>query len=321
MSGEPISEVQCHKHLGLFFSSDLRWNQQIDYIKSKALPRINIMRKLKFRLHRDSLETIYTSFIRPVLEYGDVLFDSGTQQEKDELEKIQQEAARIATGTTKLVSIHKLMREVGWESLESRRRKHKLVLFFKMTKDLTPYYLSSLVPPTVGSASRYRLRNARDFQVPRARTALYSNSFLPSVVREFNSLPAEVQSADSVDSFKRMLSNNVPNVPKHFIFGERKSQVLLTRLRTNCSALSHDLFCKNIIDSPNCSCGLIETTDHYFFQCSSYNRIRLPLLNEVARHCPVSLDVLLNGNPSLSYGTNTHIFSAVFSYIEHSKRF
>ncbi len=55
------------------------------------------MRRLKFRLHRDSLETIYISFIRPVLEYGDVLFDNCTVQQKDELEHIQQEAARIAT--------------------------------------------------------------------------------------------------------------------------------------------------------------------------------------------------------------------------------
>ncbi len=109
------------------------------------------MRHLKFRLHRDSLETIYISFIRPVLEYGDVLFDSCTNQEKDELEKIQQEAARIVTGTTKLVSIQKLMNEVGWETLESRRQKHKLALFFKMTTARTPDYLSSLVPRTVGS--------------------------------------------------------------------------------------------------------------------------------------------------------------------------
>ncbi len=39
------------------------------------------------------------------------------------------------------------------------------------------------------------------------------------------------QSADSVASFKRMLSSNTIIVPKHFLFGERKSQVLLARLR------------------------------------------------------------------------------------------
>ena len=63
------------------------------------------MRKLKFKLDRKSLEIIYTSFIRPILEYGDVIWDSCTRYEKQELDKIQTEAASIATGTTKLVSL------------------------------------------------------------------------------------------------------------------------------------------------------------------------------------------------------------------------
>ena len=66
------------------------------------------MRKLKFRLDRKSLEIIYTAFIRPLLEYGDVVWDNCAQYEKDELEKIQHEEARIATGATRLVSQHTL---------------------------------------------------------------------------------------------------------------------------------------------------------------------------------------------------------------------
>ncbi len=150
---------------------------------------------------------------------------------------------------------------------------------------------------------------------------MYSNSFLPSVVREFNSLPVEIQNAGSVESFKTMLSSKVNLVPKYFLFGERKSQLLLTRLRTKCSSLSHDLFCKNIIDNPNCVCGQVETTHHYFFQCQRYNIIRPILFNEVSRYCPVSLDVLLKGNFSLSLEANKSIFSAVFLYIEKSQRF
>ena len=77
------------------------------------------MRKLKFQLDRKSLEIIYTVFIRPILEYGIEIWDNCTQYEKDDLEKIQIEAARIATGTTKLVSIENLYSEIGWEALET----------------------------------------------------------------------------------------------------------------------------------------------------------------------------------------------------------
>ena len=92
---------------------------------------------------------IFGTYVRqtkcPILEYADVVWDNCTQQEKHEIEKIQLEAARIATGTTKLVSVQKLYDEIGWETLDVRRRKHKLVLFYKMYNDIAPSYLSSLV--------------------------------------------------------------------------------------------------------------------------------------------------------------------------------
>ena len=89
MNDQPIKEVTSHKHLGIFFSYDGTWHEHIDYITSKAWSRINIMRKLKFILDRQSLETIYTSFIRPVLEYADVVWDNCTQYEITALQKIQ----------------------------------------------------------------------------------------------------------------------------------------------------------------------------------------------------------------------------------------
>ena len=49
---------------------------------------INIMSKLKFRRDRNSLEKIYLTFIRPLPEYGCVLWDNCTQYEKEELDKI-----------------------------------------------------------------------------------------------------------------------------------------------------------------------------------------------------------------------------------------
>ena len=68
-----------------------------------------------FQLDRKSLEIIYTVFIRPILEYCNEIWDNCTQYEKDYLEKIQTEAARIATGTAKLVSTENLYSEIGWE--------------------------------------------------------------------------------------------------------------------------------------------------------------------------------------------------------------
>ena len=82
------------------------------------------MRKLKFKLDRKSLETIYIAFIRPLLEYGDVIWNNCTQYEKTESDKIQNEAARIATGATKLVSLDALYKETQWDTLEKRRENY-----------------------------------------------------------------------------------------------------------------------------------------------------------------------------------------------------
>ena len=40
------------------------------------------MRQLNYKLDRKSLETIYTAFIRPILEYGDVICDNCAQYRK-----------------------------------------------------------------------------------------------------------------------------------------------------------------------------------------------------------------------------------------------
>ena len=108
LNQKQVSEVTSHTHLGLVFSNDCSWHEHLEYLKAKAWSRINIMRKLKFKLDRRSLQTINFSFIRPLLEYADVVWDNCTQYEVNDLEKIQNEAVRIVSGATKLVSTNSL---------------------------------------------------------------------------------------------------------------------------------------------------------------------------------------------------------------------
>ena len=54
-------------------------------------------------IFRVSYPTRPLFFIKPVLEYADVVWDNCTQYEINALEKIQIEAAGITTGATKLV--------------------------------------------------------------------------------------------------------------------------------------------------------------------------------------------------------------------------
>ena len=158
------------------------------------------MRQLRFFLDRKSLQSF--SFIRPVLEYADVVWDNCTQYEANELEKIQTEAARIVTGSIKLVSIDALYTGTGWEMLESRRNKHKLTLFYKMKSGMSLHYLTTLITPIVGNTSTYNLRNANDIGMVHANSQLYYNSFFPSVIRKWNELSENTRQSSNIASFR-----------------------------------------------------------------------------------------------------------------------
>ena len=320
MMNQRVTEVETHKHLGITFETRLTWHTHINLILEKAWKRIHIMRKLKYTLDRDSLQTIYFSFIRPVLEYADVVWGNCTQYETDEIEKIQNEAGRIVTGATKLISLDKLQQETGWESLSSRRKCHRLILFYKMVNQQAPSYLTALLPDKVGNRSQYSLRNENNYQTIACKTALYSNSFLPATIQTWNSLPEDIKNSPSLYSFKQKLKHKI-EVPNFFRHGCRQGQLLLTRIRTNCSALNNDLVCKNISQSSLCTCGAVEDSFHFFFQCRNYNEQRLELLDKISQICIPSLQHMLYGNKYLNEVSQKKLSEAVHKYIISTKRF
>ena len=95
------------------------------------------------------------------------IWDNCTKAEKMNLKKIQNEAARIATGATKLVSNKNLYKDICWESLQNHG--HKLTLFYKMYNHLAPEYLSSLIPQQVNDIAHYILRNSHNIQTIRSK--------------------------------------------------------------------------------------------------------------------------------------------------------
>ena len=262
---------------------------------------------MKFIMDKKYLQTIYFSFIRPFLEYADVVWDNCTQQQINKLDKMQIEAGRIVSGTTKLVAIDKLYRELGWLKLSERRKLHKLFLFYKMQNGLAPDYLIGLVPHRVWNETPYSLRNADNYQQVHATSRLYFDLFIPSTIREWNNLPADVKS-----------DRDTPKIPKYYFFGDGFNQILHTRLRTECSTLKFHLYRRNLIPEPYCSSGAVENTSHFLFICPKFNAVRRELVHTVSNYVEPSEAVLLFGDDILS---NEVIFRAVHKYIHQTKRF
>ena len=265
---------------------------------------------------------IYFSFVRPILEYGDVVWNNMPQYLKDDLDKIQNEAARIVSGCSKLVSLSDLREECGWKLLSERRRKHKLILFFKMVKGFAPIYLSNLVPQLNSDISNHNLRNSTSLYGIACRTSLYKKSFLPSVVDEWNLLPQNIRDLESVSSFKDYFNIDRPIPNKLFLVGKRRFHIIHARLRNECSSLKHHLFIRKIVESPLCVCGAVETNQHYFFECPLYRNARNTLHRSLSHFsCVVDLNALFFGSDALTFWDNKDVFLLVHSFIKESKRF
>jgi hypothetical protein len=119
-----------HKHLGVTFSNDAKWNNHVDNIKSSVSKPLNILRKLKYRLSRTNLDKLYLVYIRPLFEYACELWNNCGIGNSQKLEQLQLEAARIVTGLPIFTKTEIVYRETGWELLSVRQKRRKLQFSF-----------------------------------------------------------------------------------------------------------------------------------------------------------------------------------------------
>jgi len=170
------------------------------------------LRSLKFKLRRQSLNQIYISFLRPILEYASVDWDNCTQLEKDSLETIQHESPRIVTGTTRSVSIVNVYKEIGWLSLSDRRKYQKLIYTYKIINGLAPDYLCSIFPGATGNRTHYPFRNALGRDIIAKRTALFHRLYLFGTISHMNLKHCNRYLCLKVRSFSRLTSPRYLNI-------------------------------------------------------------------------------------------------------------
>ena len=88
-------------------------------------------------------------------------------------------------------------------------------------RTINPAYISDSVVPPVDDTSVYSLRNANDVQTIRTRTKLYSESFLPSTIREWNDLAIQIRYINTLPQFKNYLNHDTIKVPRLYYCEER----------------------------------------------------------------------------------------------------
>ena len=198
MDGTILKIVETHKHLGVHLSSNNKWSKHIGSMIESVSKQISCLRKIKYQFSKQTLNTLYCTYIRPLLEYASQVLDGSTQADANRLEQVQSNTARIVTRLPVFASLDSLYYETGWETLKQRRTNIKLTLMFKIVNKETPGYLKNLLPNRVRDQTHYQLRNNQNYEVPYSRLCSYENSYFPSTLRLWNELDQDTWNSSSV---------------------------------------------------------------------------------------------------------------------------
>ena len=102
------NELTEQKHLGMILDSQLTFQSHIREAVLKARSGIGIRRYLSKYVSRDVLDQIYKLYVRPHLDYGDIIYHKHDPDMKldftKRLEQTQYSAALAVTGTWRSTS-------------------------------------------------------------------------------------------------------------------------------------------------------------------------------------------------------------------------
>ena len=150
--------MRTQKHLGLQLDKKLLFNGHVNNKISKATKGIEHLRKLQPLLPYMSLLIIYKLFVRPHLDYGDIVYEQPFNASfSNKIKSLQYNSALAITGTIKGSLRDKLYQELGLKYLHQRRWMTELFLHYKFLSTEQPSHIRNLHP---------QMRNSTDTSIP-----------------------------------------------------------------------------------------------------------------------------------------------------------
>ncbi len=193
----------------------------------------------------------------------------------------------------------------------------------RIVNNKAPEYLRDCLSNFSDNDNNYQLRNRSQFRIPYCRLETYSKSFFPSSLRLWNSLRPEQRTIPSYQTFKQSQTRVNSIVPKYYLIGSRKTNILHTKLRHRCSPLNADLYRVNLSNDPGCECGYpLEDSLHYLLECPRFSVCRNQNIGQLRQiGIEPDIEILLFGSDNMSEESNTTIFKHVHNFILHSNPF
>ena len=200
--GTDLKPFDSAKYLGVTIDRKLGWDPHISYVYNKASFMMSFLERNLRKCPSNTKLKCINALVRPILDYGCCVWDPRKSTQIDRLEKINKRAARFVTGnyTLRHGNTKQNMELLGWSPLQERRANIKLKMFYKIRSESVFAPLDDLIPLNTP-------RRPLNYFVPQSLTDTHLQSFFPSTIRLWNSLPESVKSADSIDTFEGALSS------------------------------------------------------------------------------------------------------------------
>ena len=137
ISDQILQQVPSAKYLGILLNDQLKWDTHIVSITARANSTIGFLHRNLSLCTRDPKELAYFSLARSVLEYAWQVWDRHLKKDVKRPEQVQRCAAHFTMRDySTYSSITKMLDDLGWEPLSTRRRDHRLSLMFQITHRL-----------------------------------------------------------------------------------------------------------------------------------------------------------------------------------------
>ena len=162
----------------MILDTKLDFRLHLKNVQNKVNKTKGLLHKLQDTLpRRTSLISIFKSFVRPHLYYGDIIYDQTYNTWFHwNIESTQYNVALAIRGALRGTSREKLYQELGFESLQQRCWWRKLCCLFKIIINQSSRYLFQWVP---SPNMRYFVQNSKNIPQLCAKHDFFKNHLSP----------------------------------------------------------------------------------------------------------------------------------------------
>lgn len=206
LNNTALQTVHQFKYLGVTITSNLSWNTHIRIISSIAIQRLWLLRHRLKHCTSKTKQLAYTSLVRPILEYADVVWDPHTKADIHCLERIQNKSLRfIYNAYGRRVSVTELRIRSGLPTLQARRKIHRLKFLFNIVNNNLGIAFDTYMQ--FNKSRQTRNKHAKTIEMPRTKTNAHRFSFFPRTISDWNALPQAVTEIVTPESFVSSISS------------------------------------------------------------------------------------------------------------------